>query len=99
MCPGHETNHERPYDAAYFVDSDQCLAYTNRPSFQHSDVSLEALRGGHVMDLIEQIVADDEDPERFEQALETVYDGRADVEYPVVVDVDIDASTGTATRE
>ena len=86
-------------EAAYLLDTDRNLAYTNQSSLSHPDVSLETFRGGHILDLIERIVADDEDPERFEQALETVYDESANVELPVTVALDIDASTGTTTRE
>ncbi len=86
-------------DAAYFIDSDRNIAYTNQPSLQHPTVSLEAVCDGPIMDLIERIVSDDEDPTRFERALETVYDQSADADFPVTIELDIDGPTGTATRE
>lgn len=86
-------------DPAYLLDSEQNIAYTNQLSLQYPAVSLEALRGGHVMDLIAQIVADDEDSAKFDRALEAVYHGDEDVEFPVTVKLDLDVSGGTTTRE
>jgi PAS domain S-box-containing protein len=86
-------------DPAYLLDSEQNIAYTNQLSLQYPAVSLEALRGGHVMDLIAQIVADDEDSAKFDRALEAVYRGDEDIEFPVTVKLDLDVSGGTTTRE
>jgi PAS domain S-box-containing protein len=86
-------------DATYLLDTDRRLVYTNQSSIPYSDVSLEAIRDDHVMDFIERIVADSEDPERFEQALETVYDRTASAECPITVELDVVSPTGTTTRE
>ncbi|MFC7074076.1 PAS domain S-box protein [Halovenus rubra] len=86
-------------EVAYLLDSDQDLCYTNQSSLQHPAVSLETVRGGHIMDLVEQIATDDEGPTKFEQALETVYNETAKTEFPVKVELDVSLQTGTATRE
>lgn len=86
-------------DVAYVLDADWNIAYTNQSSVLHPDVSLEAIRDDHVMDFIERIVADGEDPERFVQALETVYNESADADFPVTVELKLDSRLGTATRE
>ena len=86
-------------EAAYLLDSDQHIVYTNRSARRHPDGTPEAVQGSHVMDLFEQVVADDEDTARVEQALATVYDERSDAEFPATADVELDAPTGTTTGE
>ena len=84
---------------AYLLDCSWNIAYTNRESLPQPDVSLESVRGGDVMDLIEQIIAPDEESGAFRQAIKTVCDESTTDEFPVVIELDTNTPTGTVTRE
>lgn len=86
-------------ETAYLLDSNQQIAYINQSSIEHPNVSLENIRGGHVIELIEQVAIDDEAPARFQQALEAVYDDSTHTEFPVTVSIRLESTSGTVTKE
>jgi PAS domain-containing protein len=86
-------------ETAYILDSNQQIAYINQSSIEHPNVSLENIRGGHVIELIEQVAIDDEAPARFQQALEAVYDNSTHTEFPVTVSIRLESTSGTVTKE
>ncbi len=95
----HEAIVEQMDDFALVVDSDWTVQYLNDTALSYADVSRTAVEGEPIMDLFEQWVASDEEPARFEQALQSVYEDDADTEYPVTVELDLALPVGTITTE
>lgn len=86
-------------EVAFIVDSDWNLDFANEAVLSYADLHLDAIEGEPIMDLTEQMVADSEDPEKFERALERVYTNDPDTEYPVTVELELALPAGNVTGE
>ncbi|MFD1588221.1 PAS domain S-box protein [Halorientalis brevis] len=95
----HEAIVQQMDDFALVVDSDWTLAYMNETALSYADTSLGAVEGEPIMDLVSGWVASDEDPTRFEEALETVYEDESSTEYPVTVELELALPVGSITTE
>jgi PAS domain S-box-containing protein len=83
-------------DVVFVVDRRWAIDYANESALRHADTTLEDLRGTPVMTLAEQLLVGD-DIQQFETALETVF--ADDVEFPTVVEVELDLPTGERFAE
>ena len=86
-------------DGAFIIDSNRCVEHANEPAMMRADTSLSDVTGTPVMALARAMSATDADADRFERALDSVFQRAGTDDDTETVELDLALPTGEMTGE
>jgi PAS domain S-box-containing protein len=86
-------------DGIFVIDADRTVAYANQTTLEYADTSRAALVGTPVSELLTTYIDSNRDRQRFEEAMEAVFNEDGRREAAPTVDVTLSLPSGTATIE